>query len=36
VLADLVRSRNDLDDAWRPLAQRFTDLVVSARSVSEA
>ena len=36
VLADLVRSRNDLDDAWRPLAQRFADLVVSARSVSEA
>ena len=25
VLDDLVRSRHDLDDAWRPLAQRFAD-----------
>ena len=35
VLADLMRSRNDLDDAWRPLAQRFVDLVVSGRSASK-
>jgi hypothetical protein len=27
VLEDLARSRADLDAAWRPLAQRFAELV---------
>ncbi|HEY3531439.1 MAG TPA: type 1 glutamine amidotransferase [Nocardioides sp.] len=31
VLDDLVRSRNDLDESWRPLAQRFVDLVLAGR-----
>jgi GMP synthase (glutamine-hydrolysing) len=31
VLDDLFRSRHDLDDAWRPLAQRFAALVGSTR-----
>jgi GMP synthase (glutamine-hydrolysing) len=35
VLNDLAGWRGALDDAWRPLAQRFADLVVSARSVPE-
>jgi GMP synthase (glutamine-hydrolysing) len=30
VLEELVRSRGDLDDAWRPLAERFVDLVRAA------
>jgi GMP synthase (glutamine-hydrolysing) len=30
VLDDLVRSRRDLDEAWRPLAVRFATLVTSA------
>jgi GMP synthase (glutamine-hydrolysing) len=30
VLDDLVRSRHDLDEAWRPLAERFASLVVAA------
>jgi GMP synthase (glutamine-hydrolysing) len=36
VLDDLVRERRELDEAWRPLAQRFADLVASRRSVQPA
>jgi GMP synthase (glutamine-hydrolysing) len=32
LLDDLVRSRRDLDDWWRPLAERFVELVGAARS----
>jgi GMP synthase (glutamine-hydrolysing) len=32
VLEDLVRSRHDLDEAWRPLAARFAALVTAASS----
>jgi GMP synthase (glutamine-hydrolysing) len=32
LLDDLVRSRRDLDDWWRPLAERFVELVGTARS----
>jgi GMP synthase (glutamine-hydrolysing) len=33
LLADLVRSRDELDEAWRPLALRFSSLVRSASRV---
>ena len=32
LIEDLVRSRTDLDEAWRPLAVRFADLVGSRRA----
>jgi GMP synthase (glutamine-hydrolysing) len=32
VLDDLARSRRDLDEAWRPLAARFAELVAAAAS----
>jgi GMP synthase (glutamine-hydrolysing) len=36
LLDDLVRERHDLDEAWRPLAERFADLVASPRAVQTA
>jgi len=36
LLDDLVRERRDLDEAWRPLAERFADLVASPRTVQTA
>lgn len=36
LLDDLVRARGDLDEWWRPLAQRFTDLVGVRRSAQTA
>jgi GMP synthase (glutamine-hydrolysing) len=36
LLDELVQGRADLDVAWRPLAERFADLVVSSRAVQAA
>jgi hypothetical protein len=29
VLGDLARSRQELDEAWRPLAERYVELVTA-------
>ncbi len=36
LLDSLVQARRDLDEAWQPLARRFSELVASSRSVETA
>lgn len=36
LLDDLVQARRDLDEAWRPLARRFAELVSSSRRVENS